>query len=426
MKIPFLYGKREIVVTCPEENVLAVVAPGSIPEAGDEVAMVRDAVRNPIGAKRLSQIAKPGDTVAIVTDDHARPIVGWKIVPTVLEELRGAGVHDEDITIIMGSGTHRPCTPEEMERLLGREVTTRYRVVNHNMDDKDNLVFLGMTSRGNAVWVNRVFARADVKVLTGQIGIISFGFSGGRKSVLPAVSGRDTIYFNHRHEWITKAHFGCLENNVMHDDALEAGHLAKVDFIVNVVLNLKQKVIKAVAGDMVAAWMEGVKCARQHYTVPLERRPEIVITSAGGSPGDDTMFQALKGYQQSYLVMKRGGCIILVADCPNGVGDKELDRFLRMDPDEFFKRVEAGEPVHFMADILHSGRKKASEIFLKSSLPPQQVKEFGFVPVESVEEAIEKALAIQGKDAKILCLPKGTHVAPVVSEGGMRERACDK
>jgi nickel-dependent lactate racemase len=204
----------------------------------------------------------------------------------------------------------------------------------------------------------------------------------------------------------------------MHDDAMEAAHLAKVDFLVNVVLNLKQQVVKAVAGDLVVAWMEGVKFARPLYTVPLAQRPEIVITSAGGSPADDTLFQSLKGYQQSYLVMKRGGCVILVADCPDGVGDKELDHYLRMDSDEFFKRVEAGERVHFMADILHSGMEKASEIFLKSSMPPDQVRAFGFVPVKSVEEAIEKAMSIHGRDAKILCLPKGTHVAPVVSDWG--------
>jgi lactate racemase len=420
LEIPFRYGHGELHVTCPRENVLAVVEPGAIPEAGDELDMVRSAVRNPIGSKRLSAIAKPGDAVAIVTDDYARPVVGWKIVPAVLAELAAAGVHDEDITIIMGSGTHRPCTREEMERLLGREITTRYRVVNHNMDDQNNLVFLGMTSRGNSVWVNRTFAQADVKVLTGQIGIISFGFSGGRKSVLPAVCGRNTIYFNHRHEWITKAHFGNIEHNVMHEDALEAGHLAKVDFIVNVVLNMKQQVIKAVAGDMVVAWMEGVEFARTHYTVPVERRPEIVITSAGGSPADDSLYQSLKAYQQSYLVMKRGGCIILAADCPDGVGDKELDQFLRMDSREFFKRVEAGEQVHFMADILHSGLEKASEIFLKSSLPRDEVTAFGFVPVDSVEEALEQAMAIHGKEAGILCLPKGAAVAPVVSDGGQR------
>lgn len=418
MNIPFLYGKDEIQVACPERNVLAIVAPEAMPEADNEQETVRNAIRNPIGSKRLGKIAEPGDTVAVVTDDHARPCVGWKVVPAVLEELKAADVRDEDITIIMGTGTHRPCTQEEMDRLLGRDVTARYRVVNHNMDDKDNLVFLGMTSRGNAVWVNRIFARADVKVLTGQIGPISFGFSGGRKSVLPAVCGRDTIYFNHRHQWITKARFGSLEDNVMHDDALEAGHLAKVDFIVNVVLNLKQQVIKAVAGDMVVAWMEGVEFARQHYAVPLEQRPEIVITSAGGSPADDTLFQALKGYQQSYLVMKRGGCVILAADCPDGVGDRELEHFLRMDSDDFFKQVEAGERVHFMADVLHSGLEKASEIFLKSSLPPAQVKAFGFVPVDTVEEALEKAMAIHGKDAKVLCLPKGTHVAPVVRDWG--------
>jgi lactate racemase len=414
LKIPFLYGTGEIPVTCPEENVLAIVTPGAMPEGGNELEMVREAVRHPIGSRRLSKIASSGDTVAIVTDDHARPVVGWKILPAILDELKLAGVNDEDITIIMGSGTHRPCTPEEMERLVGREVLARYKVVNHDMSDQDNLVFMGMTSRGNAVWLNRTFAQADIKVLTGQIGIISLGFSGGRKSVLPAVAGRDTIYFNHRHDWITQANFGNIEQNVMHDDALEAAHLAKVDFIANVVLNLKHQVIKAVAGDLVVAWMEGVRYARELYTVPLERQPEIVITSGGGSPADTTLFQALKGYQLSYLVMKRGGCIILVADCPDGVGDKDLDRYLRMKSHEFFKRVADGEQVHFMADILHSGLEKAGEIFLKSSLRPEQVKAFGFTPVRTVEEALEQALLRHGKGAGILCLPKGLHVAPVV------------
>ena len=414
LNIPFLYGEGEIPVTCPEENLLAIVTPGVMPEAGNEQELVREAVRNPIGSRRLSKIASSGDTVAIVTDDHARPVVGWKILPAILEELKLAGVSDEDITIIMGSGTHRPCTQEELKLLVGQDVLACYKVVNHDMDDKDNLVFMGMTSRGNAVWLNRTFAQAKIKVLTGQIGIISLGFSGGRKSVLPAVAGRNTIYFNHRHDWITQANFGNIEQNVMHDDALEAAHLAKVDFIANVVLNLKQQVIKAVAGDMVLAWMEGVRYARKLYTVPLERQPEIVITSGGGSPADDTLFQALKGYQLSYLVMKRGGCIILVADCPDGVGDEALDRYLRMESEEFFKRIARGEQVHFMADILHSGLEKAGEIFLKSSLPPGQVKAFGFTPVKTVEEALEKALLLHGKGAGILCLPKGLHVAPVV------------
>ncbi|MCL5099251.1 MAG: lactate racemase domain-containing protein [Candidatus Omnitrophica bacterium] len=218
IKIPFRYGKGEVNVNCPKKNILAVVMPGAMPDGDNEIGMIRDAISNPIGSKRLIQLAKPGDTVAIVTDDHARPVVGFKIVPQVLEELERAGVRDQDITIIMGTGTHRPCTKEECERLLGPKVVARYNVVNHNMDDKNNLVYIGMTSRGNAIWINKRVAQAKIKILTGQIGIISFGFSGGRKSVLPAICGRNTIYFNHRHEWISKANFGNIENNIMHDE----------------------------------------------------------------------------------------------------------------------------------------------------------------------------------------------------------------
>jgi len=412
-EIPFRYGKGEVTVNCPKNNILAVVMPGTMPEGENEIGMIRDAIRNPIGAKRLTELAKPGDTVAIVTDDHARPAIGFKLVPQVLEELERAGVRDEDITIIMGSGTHRPCTKHECEQLLGRDVVARYNVVNHNMDDKNNLVYIGMTSRGNAIWINKRVAQAKLKILTGQIGIISFGFSGGRKSLLPAVCGRNTIYFNHRHEWISKANFGNIENNIMHEDAMEAAHLAKIDFIVNVVLNLKHEVIKAVAGDLVEAWMEGVHFARKLYTVPLDRHPEIVIVSGGGSPADDTLFQALKGYQLSFPLMQRGGSVILVAECRDGVGDAELERYLKMGSHELFRRIGQGEHVHFMADVLHSGREKAGEVCIKSSLPAELVKEFGLVPVPSVEEGLAKAFANLGNEASILCLPKGPYVAPV-------------
>ena len=415
-EIPFLYGKEELNISCPEKNILSVVAPGAMPKGKNEEELVRNALKNPIGSKPLTKIAKPGDKVAIVTDDHARPHVGCKMMPFLLEELKTAGVRSEDITIIMGSGTHRPCTKEECERLLGKDVVANYNVVNHNMDDKDNLVYIGMTSRGNAIWINRIFAQADVKILTGHIAIISFGFSGGRKSVLPAICGRETIYYNHQHDWITRANFGSLENNIMHDDAMEAGHLAKVDFILNVVLNLEYEVIKAVAGDMVTAWMEGVNYARELYTVPLKQQPEIVITSGGGSPADDTLFQSLKGFQISYLLMKRGGSLILVANCKDGIGDKELEHSLKLGPEEMFRQINEGEHVHFMADIVNSGLEKAGEVFLKSTLDSELVKECGFVPVQTVEEAIEKAFSIVGKDARILCMPKGLYIAPVINQ----------
>ena len=412
-EIPFRYGTGEITVHCPRQNILAVIMPGAMPDGQNEIGMIRDALRKPLGTKRLTELAKPGDSVAIVTDDHARPAVGFKIVPQVLAELESAGVRDEDITIIMGSGTHRPCTKPECEHLLGRDVVARYNVVNHNMDDKNNLVYIGMTSRGNAVWINKRVAHAKIKILTGQIGIISLGFSGGRKSVLPAVCGRNTIYFNHRHEWVSQAKFGNIEDNVMHEDALEAAHLAKVDFIVNVVLNLKHEVIKAVAGDLVEAWMAGVQVARKLYTVPLDRHPEIVVVSGGGSPSDDTLYQALKGYQVSFPLMKQGGAIILVAECKDGVGDADLERYLKMGSPELLRRVGQGEHVHFMADMLSLALEKASVLYIKSSLPAALVKEFGLVPVPSVEEGLTQALSNLGNDATILCLPKGSHVAPV-------------
>lgn len=411
------YGKEELKVTVPEENLMAVVEPRDRPGVEDEIAEIAEAVMNPIASKRLVEIAKPGDTVAIVVDDYTRPITARKIVPVLLEELGNAGVRDKDITIVVGLGTHRPCTPEELRSILGEDILGQVDVVNHDMRDRDNLVFIGMTSGGNAVWINRIVAKADVKILTGHIGTIAHGFTGGRKSILPAVAGEDTIYYNHRHEWLVQSKFGQLSGNPMHQDSMEGAYLANVDFIVNVVLNLRHRIVKAVAGDMTLAWLEGVETAKEMYTVEIPHLADIIISSAGGTPKDATLFQSIKAAQVSYPLLNRDGVLILVARCDEGIGDRSLHEWLRMGPKEVLRRVQRGERVHFMADILSSACERAGTVFLKSELPDEIVREIGLEPVNSVEEALKKAFDMVGENAKVLCMPHGPETAPVIKEG---------
>ena len=411
------YGKGELKVTVPEENLIAVVEPRDRPGVEDEISEIRKAMMNPIASRRLVEIAKPDSTVAIVVDDHTRPITARKIVPVLLEELGKANVRDRDITIVVGSGTHRPCTPEELRLILGEDILGRIDVVNHDAKDGDNLVFIGMTSGGNAVWINRIVAKADIKILTGHIGTIGHGFTGGRKSVLPAVAGEETIYYNHRHEWLVQSRFGQLSGNPMHQDSMEGAYLANIDFIVNVVLNIQQRVVKAVAGDMTLAWLEGVEIAKEMYTIEIPCPADIIISSAGGLPKDATLFQSIKAAQVSYPLLNKGGVLILVAGCDEGIGDEGLHNWLKMGPKEVLKRAQRGERVHFMADILSSACERAGTVFLKSELPDETVREIGLQPVDSVEEALEKAFDTAGENAKVLCMPHGPETAPVIKEG---------
>jgi len=263
------YGKTEVCARIPIENFLGTIEPKDQPGTPDPTAEVKRALNQPIGSPKLTQIAKPGAKVAIVVDDVTRPAPSKIMLPPLLEELSLAGVKDEDITIIFGCGTHRAVTKEEAVMLLGEEIVSRYDVISHDCNAQDN-VYVGTTKRhGTKVYLNRVFAEADVKILTGDVSLHYYaGFGGGRKSVLPGVSGLETIRHNHAMLLHPKARTGNLDGNPVHEDMTEAARLAKVDFILNVVQNKKGEIVKAFAGDLEQAFYEGVKLVEAMYKIP--------------------------------------------------------------------------------------------------------------------------------------------------------------
>src|ERR1700690_3904559 len=230
------YGKTDVCIRVPARNLLGTIEPDDRQGVSDAKAEVERAIKEPIpiGSKRLSEIAKSESKVAIVVDDGTRKSPSEMMLLPVLAELNLAGVADENITVIFGCGTHRAVKPEEAVALLGAEVLKRVKTVSHDCRATD-LVQVGTTKTyGNKVQVNRVFAEADVRVLLGDVGFHYYaGYGGGRKSVLPAVSGEETIKHNHSMLLHANARSGNLDENPVNQDMIEGARLAKVDFIVN-------------------------------------------------------------------------------------------------------------------------------------------------------------------------------------------------
>ena len=283
------YGKTDVCVRVPARNLLGTIEPAERQGVPDAKAEVERALKKPIpvGSKRLSEIAKPESKVAIVVDDATRKAQSEVMLLPVLAELNLAGVNDENITIIFGCGTHRAVKPEEATALIGEEALKRLKTISHDCRAQD-LVYVGTTkTHGNKVHINRIFAEADVKVLLGDVGFHYYaGYGGGRKSVLPAVCGEETIKQNHAMLLHANARTGVLDDNPVHCDMTEAAKLAKVDFIVNVVANKKGGIVKAFAGDLEQAFLEAVKLVDEMYRITLDRRAEIIVVSAGGHPSD--------------------------------------------------------------------------------------------------------------------------------------------
>ncbi len=411
------YGKSDVCVRIPARNLLGSIEPKHIAGAENVTAEIERALHEPIGSKRLNEIAQPQHKVAIVVDDFTRSTPSRAMLPPVLIELNTAGVKDENITVIFGCGTHRAVQPEEAKQLVGEEVLNRVMTISHDCKAED-LVSVGKTKHGNNVRINRVFAEADVKVLVGDVGFHYYaGYGGGRKSVMPAISCKGTISHNHAMLLEPKARTGVLEGNPVHEDMTEAARLAKVDFILNVVTNSKGEIVKAFAGDLEQAFLEATRLVDEMCRVSVDRRADIVVVSPGGYPADINLYQAYKAVDNALEAVKRSGTIILVAECPEGHGNQVFyDWMTRMDD---LKKVEREVKRHFEL----GGHKayyllkalKNHQIILVSSLPDYYANDvFKLKTARAVNDALREAMKTDGSQARVWVIPQGNSTLPEI------------
>lgn len=411
------YGKTDVCVRVQARNLLGSIEPKEQPGCPDPKEEVERALKEPIpvGTKRLSEIALPESKVAIVVNDATRRTPTDVMLLPVLEELSMAGVKDENITIIFGTGTHRAVTRDEAVKIVGEEAFNRVKTVSHDCKAQD-LVHVGNTHHGNKVYLNRVFVEADVKVLLGDVGFHYYaGYSGGRKSVLPAVAGEETIKHNHALMLHADARTGVLTGNPVHEDMVEAVKLAKADFVLNVVTNSKCEVVKAFAGDLEQAFQEAVKLVDEMYRVTIDRRADIVVVSCGGSPADINLFQAYKAVDAALEAVKRGGVVVLVAECPEGHGNQVFyDWMMRFGDLKSVEReikrnfVLGGHKAYYLLKALGN-----HQIILVSSLPDYYAANiFKLKTARAVNDALNEAFNIAGKAARVWAIPYGNFTLP--------------
>jgi nickel-dependent lactate racemase len=424
------YGKTDVCVRVPARNLIGSIEPKEQAACPDAKAEVERALKEPIpiGTKRLSEIALPESKVAIVVDDATRKAPSDIMLMPVLAELGLAGVKDENITVIFGCGTHRPVTAEEAAMLLGEEALKRVKTISHDCKASD-LVLVGTTKHGNKVYLNRVFVEADIRVLLGDVGFHYYaGYGGGRKSVLPAIAGEETIKFNHALMLSANARTGVLEGNPVHEDMMEAAKLAKVDFVVNVVTNSKCEVVCAYAGELEQVFAEGVKRVDEMFRVTVDRRADIVVVSCGGTPGDINLYQAYKAVDGALEVVKRGGIIILVAECPEGHGNQVFyDWMLRFSDLKAVEReikrnfVLGGHKAYYLLKALQN-----HQIILVSSLPDYYATNvFKLKTARAVNDALNEAFTLAGKAARVWTIPQGNSILPEV-KAPVEEAPADK
>ena len=320
MRIQFPYGKTHLEYDFGAAKILT----SSIEEYNpgqSEAALIEAAMENPVGGVRLQELAKDKHNIVIIASDHTRPVPSKVIIPPMLAAIR-EGNPNADITILISTGCHRETTKEELIAKFGEEIVKKEKILIHDCDDTENLVNIGTLPSGGQCIVNRIAVDADLLLAEGFIEPHFFaGFSGGRKSVLPGIAARETVLANHCSEFIAHpcARTGILEGNPIHKDMLWAAKQAKLRYIVNVVLNGEKQVIYAVAGELEAAHKKGTDFLSDLCGVKTDPA-DIVISTNGGYPLDQNVYQAVKGMTAAEAAVKEGGVIIMLADSSDGLG----------------------------------------------------------------------------------------------------------
>lgn len=418
--ISFPYGKDNLSYDFDEKELAGVLTSSIeeyIPEY-DAKTLVKNAMSNPIGSPCLKELAKDKKNVVIIASDHTRPVPSKIIMPFMLQEIR-QGNPDADITILIATGCHRGTTKQELIDKFGQEIVENEKIYIHDCDEKDKLVNIGVLPSGGACEVNEIAIRADLLVAEGFIEPHFFaGFSGGRKSVLPGVCGRETVLSNHCSEFIANknSRTGILKDNPIHNDMLWAAKTAKLKYIVNVVLNSEKEPIFAVAGDVEAAHKKGTDFLSSLCEAKAVMS-DIVISTNGGYPLDQNMYQSVKGMTAAEATVKEGGVIIMLASSDDGIGgdhfyrqmseSRDLDKTL----EEFLSSKRSDTlPDQWMSHILIRILKRAKVIYV-SNMPDSTVEEMHLIPAHSLQEAVNKAKALLCKeDVKITAIPDGVAV----------------
>lgn len=415
MKTELKFGDTSQTLTIADENLQGVLTLNAVEPDLMNGEEVQRAIQNPIGSPRLKEIIKAGETVAIVTSDITRPMPSALVLPYVLEELAEAGIKDEDIKIVFALGSHRFHTEEEIVRLVGKEIAERYTCIDGDYHD---YVHLGESKNGTPVDIVRSVAESDRIVCLGNIEYHYFaGYSGGAKAIMPGVSTPRAIQVNHSLMTRMEAHAGNLETNPVRLDIESVTDYIPIDFIVNVVLNEKKEVLKAVAGHHVEAHREGCRFLDSLYQVPIDEPADIVITSAGGYPKDLNLYQAQKALDNAKHAAKEGGTIILVASCHEGLGNKTFEQWMTSakSSDELIQRIEekfelGGHKAAAISLVLEKAK-----VYLVSTMEADFVSSLFFEPFTNLQEAFDMALQEAGPQAKTLIIPQGGSVLPYLT-----------
>jgi len=423
MRVRLEYGRTGLQVELPDERVVRTLVYKNAAPIAEPAAALEQVLAKPVGTPPLAELAQGRKNACIAICDITRPVPNELMLRPVLRTLEQAGIAREKILILIATGLHRPNEGDELVEIVGRHIAENYRIENHHGQVLDEHTYLGESPRGVPMWIDSRYVEADLKITTGLIEPhLMAGFSGGRKLVCPGLAALETIKVWHGPQFLEhpNADCGILDGNPVHEENTWIARRAGCDFIVNVVIDSERRPLKFVAGDMEAAFHQGVEFVRGVVVDSVAEPVDIVVTSCAGYPLDTTFYQAVKGLTGALPVVKQGGTIIMAASLSEGIGSPQFQQLFHDNAnlDVFVERILGKD--YFVMDQwqleeLAKVRRKARVKLVSDGLPAATIDSLFVESAPSVEQAVADSLAEYGPTAKIAVIPKGPYVLAQVA-----------
>jgi len=422
------YGKKEIEFRLPETMKADVVTSREQEPLTNFQEAVEEAVAHPLNSEAPRSLVKPRQKVCIVFTDMTRASPDHILVPALLKEVEKAGVSRQDVTILCGTGMHRPSTEEEKAAKLGLEVLKHYRVVDHDATNRKGMVDLGRTETGIPISVNRLAFEADLLMATGVVEPHQYaGYSGGGKTVAIGAGGEPFITFTHGPHMVDHpgTRLGRIEDNPFRRAVEEAARMAGLRFIVNLVQDDRKRPVAAFAGETGATFLKCVEAARRVFEVPISRRYDVAVAGVG-YPKDVNLYQASRAVSYLFFaptsVVKEGGVFILPAPMHEGVGEGSGER-------NFFEKMRSsGDMASLLAQLRRTGYPpgaqrafimakvlEKNQVVIVGSEKPDVVEQAKMIPRPDMDAAFREAAKIVGRqDLDVLIVPHALLTLPIV------------
>ncbi len=418
MRIKIDYGTQGIEADVPDKNLVKILSMKPASPISDPATAIEKALQQPIGSKPLAEIAQGKKSACVVICDITRPVPNEILLPPILKTLEQSGISRENITILIATGIHRPNLGDELIQLVGKEIAENYRVVNHYAKKMEEHIHVGKTSRNTDVYIDKTYVNADLKITTGFIEPhLMAGFSGGRKLVCPGIASLETVKVMHSPKILehSNAREGQIAGNPFHEEVIEMVEMVGMDFMVNVSLDENRNIVGIFAGDYLEAHAAGVEFVRKHVGDTVKEPVDIVITSSAGAPLDATFYQAVKGMTAALPIIKKGGTIIIAAECKEGLGSPEFTDLVKSTTDMQVFMDKITKEGLFVVDQWQfeefaKVRRKADVFIFSKNLNINDLHPNLARVIPSIEAGIELALEKHGKDATIAVIPRGPYV----------------